>query len=275
MAAFLEGCDEFSTQNILASGRWGCRVASHASHGGVHSPIRRGPCASSFPIAAGGGLDITTRLMGQWLSERLGQQFVVENRPGGGSNIGTEAVARAPADGYTLLAVAHPQCGQRDALRQAQLQFHPRHRSGRGHRARVQHYVRPSIGSGTDHRGTCRLCQSQSRQDQHGLGRQWDLVHMAGELFKLMAGIDMVHVPYRGQGAALPDLLADRCRSCLQTTPGTTEFAATGKLRALAVTTAARAEALPDVPTVADTLPGFESSNCYGVGARPATRLPE
>jgi len=90
---------------------------------------------------------------------------------------------------------------------------------------------------------------------------------MAGELFKMMAGVDMVHVPYRGQGAALPDLLGGQVQVMFATTPGTTEFAATGKLRALAVTTAARAEALPDVPTVADTLPGFESSNWYGVGA--------
>ena len=122
-------------------------------------------------FAAGGATDILARLIGQWLSERLGQPFIIENRPGAGSNIGTEAVVRAPPDGYTLLLVSTGERDQRDALRQAQFQFHPRHRAGRGHHPRAQRHGGESVGSGQDGSRVHRLCQGQSGQDQHGVGR--------------------------------------------------------------------------------------------------------
>ena len=122
-------------------------------------------------FAAGGAADIIARLIGQWLSERLGQQFVIENRPGAGSNIATEAVVRAPPDGYTLLMVGCGERDQRDALRQAQFQFHPRHRAGREHHPRALRHGGESVGSGQDGSRVHRLCQGQSRQDQHGVGR--------------------------------------------------------------------------------------------------------
>ena len=125
-------------------------------------------------FAAGGATDILARLIGQWLSERLGQQFVIENRPGAGANIATEAVVRAPPDGYTLLLVGSRERDQRDALRQAQFQFHPRHRAGRGHHPRARCHGGQSIVSGQDRSRVHRLCQGQSGQDQHGVGRQRD-----------------------------------------------------------------------------------------------------
>ena len=150
-----------------------CRPC-RASQG--RKPIRRGRCALIVGFAAGGATDIVARLMGQWLSERLGQPFVIENRPGAGSNIGTEAVVRAPPDGYTLLLVSCGERDQRDALRQAQFQFHPRHRAGRGHHPRAQRHGGKSIGSGQNGSRVHRLCQGQSGQDQHGVGRQRDSV---------------------------------------------------------------------------------------------------
>ena len=123
-------------RRFSASGRGRCRAAGRLARSRGRKPIRRGRCASIVGFAAGGAPDIVARLMGQWLSERLGQPFIIENRPGAGSNIATEAVVRAPPDGYTLLMVGPSERDQRDALRQAQFQFHPRHRAGREHQPR-------------------------------------------------------------------------------------------------------------------------------------------
>ena len=148
------------------------------------------------------------RLMGQWLSERLGQPFVIENRPGAGSNIATEAVVKAPPDGYTLLLVSTRQRDQRDALRQAQFQLHPRHRAGREHHAACPwswwyiHRFRPRPFPSSS--PTPRPIRARSTWHRLATARR---AHVAGELFKMMAGVDMVHVPYRGSAPALTDLL--------------------------------------------------------------------
>ena len=141
-----------------------------ASHG--RKPIRRGRCASSSALPPAVPADILARLIGQWLSERLGQPFVIENRPGAGSNIATEAVVRAPAGRLHAPPGRSRQRDQRDALRQAQFQFHPRHRAGREHQPRAQRHGGESIGSGQDRSRVHRLRQGQSGQDQHGVGRQ-------------------------------------------------------------------------------------------------------
>ena len=171
-------------------------------------PTRPVRIVVGFP--AGSAPDIIARLMGQGLSERLGQQFVIENRPGAGSNIGTEVVVRAPPDGYTLLMVVATNAINATLYDEPQFQFHPRHCAGREHCRHVLWHVGQSIIPGQNCSRVHRLCQSQSGQDQHGLGRHWDGPHVVGELFKMMTGIDLVHVPYRA--VIGPIYSAGRCR---------------------------------------------------------------
>ena len=214
----------------------------------------------------GGALDIVARLMGQWLSERLGQPFVIENRPGAGTNIGTEAVAKAPPDGYTLLLISTPSAINatlyeklnfnfiRDIAPVATITSQP-----------FVMVVNPSVPAKTvpEFIAYAKANPGQINMASAGNGTG---PHVAGELFKMMAGVDMVHVPYRGSGPALTDLLGAQVQVLFSTMPSSIEHVRSGKLRALAVTTATRAEALPDIPTVADFVPGYEASGWYGVG---------
>jgi tripartite-type tricarboxylate transporter receptor subunit TctC len=218
-------------------------------------------------FAAGGGSDIVARLIGQWLSERLGQQFVIENRAGAGGNISTEAVVRAPPDGYTLLL-----SGVTDAINATlyeKLNFNfIRDIAPVAAIVGVSNvvYVHPSVPARTIPEFIAYAKANPGKINMASAGNG-SSSHMAGELFKMMAGVDMVHVPYRGQGPALSDLLGAQVQVLFATTPGTTEYVRAGTLRALAVTSATRSEVLPDVPTVGDFVPGYESSQWYGVGA--------
>jgi tripartite-type tricarboxylate transporter receptor subunit TctC len=229
------------------------------------------PVRIVVPFTPGGASDITARLMGQWLSERLGQQFVIDNRPGGGTNIGTEAVVRAPADGYTLLMV-----GGYNAIN-ATLYDKLNHNFIRDI-APVAGIivvpnvmvVNPSVPAATvpEFIAYAKSKPGKTTMASAGTGTP---SHVTGELFKMMAGVNLVHVPYRGGGPALTDLLSGQVQVMFATMPSSIEYIRAGKLRALAVATATRSEALPDVPTVGEFVPGYEASSWSGLGAPRAT----
>src|SRR6202795_4163546 len=218
-------------------------------------------------FAAGGGVDITARLIGQWLSERLGQSFITDNRPGAGGNIGTEAVVNAAPDGYTLLLATVPNAVNATLYEKLNFNF-IRDIAPVAGIIRVPQVIllNPSVPARTvpELIGYAKANPGKVNMASAGNG---SAPHMAGELFKMMAGIDMVHVPYRGQGPALSDLLGGQVPVLFATAPGTSDYIATGKLRALAVTSASRAELLPELPTVGEFVPGYETSQWYGIGA--------
>jgi tripartite-type tricarboxylate transporter receptor subunit TctC len=248
----------------LAGAAAGASVLPRVAHA-IDYPTR--PVRIIVAVAAGGGADIVARLIGQWLSERLGQQFIVENRPGGGTNIGTEMVARSPADGYTLLLVNLTHAINATLYEKLNYNF-VRDFAPVAGIVGVSNVVEihPSVPAKTMSEFIA-YAKANPGKINMGSAGNGSSSHMAGELFKMMAGVNLVHVPYRGQGPAMTDLLGGQLQVIFATTPGTTEFVRTGKLNALAVTTATRAEALPDVPPLADFVPGYESSQWYGLGA--------
>jgi tripartite-type tricarboxylate transporter receptor subunit TctC len=216
--------------------------------------------------APGASADTTARLMAQWLSERLGQSVVVESRPGGGTNIATEAVVRATPDGYTLLMVGTAQAI--NATLYDKLNFHfIRDITPVAGLIRFPNVivVNPSVPAKTvpELIAYAKASPGKISMASAGIGSG---PHVAGELFKMMAGVDMVHVPYRGGGPALTDLLGGQVQVYFPTTVSSIGYIRAGRLRALAVTTATRSDALPDIPTVAEFLPGYEASFWYGVG---------
>jgi tripartite-type tricarboxylate transporter receptor subunit TctC len=223
------------------------------------------------PIAPAGATDIVARLIGQWLSERLGQPFVIENRPGASTNLGTEAVVRAPADGYTLLL-----CSAVNATNAAlydKLNFNfirdiaPVAGVLRGPHVMV---VNPSVAAKSvpEFIAYAKSNPGKLNMASAGIGNG---THLVGELFKVMAGVDMVHVPYRSGGPALTDLLGGQVQVMFPTTVASIEYIRAGRLRALGVTAATRSDALPDVPTVGEFVPGYEASTWFGVCAPNAT----
>jgi tripartite-type tricarboxylate transporter receptor subunit TctC len=218
-------------------------------------------------FAAGGGVDITARLIGQWLNERLGQSFVVENRTGAGGNIGTEAVVTAAPDGYTLLLATVPNAVNASLYNNLKFNF-IRDIAPVAGIIRVPMFimVHPSLPAKTVPELIAHAKANPGKVNMASAGNG-SAPHMAGELFKMMTGVNMVHVPYRGQGPALTDLLGGEVQVLFATAPGTTDYVTTGKLRALAVTTTSRAEVLPDVPPVSDFVPGYETSQWYGMCA--------
>jgi tripartite-type tricarboxylate transporter receptor subunit TctC len=218
-------------------------------------------------LAAGGGADILARLMGQWLSERLGQQFVIENRPGAGTNVATEAVVRAPADGYTLLMVLPPNAVNATLYQKLNFNFIRDIAPVAGLiRTPLAMEINPSFPAKTvpEFIAYAKANPDKISMASAGIGTSG---HVAGELFKMMAHVDMAHVPYRGGAPAIIDLLGGQVQVLFDPVSSSTEYIRAGKLRALAVTTATRSEAFPDVPTVADFVPGYETSAFFGVGA--------
>jgi tripartite-type tricarboxylate transporter receptor subunit TctC len=229
------------------------------------------PVRLIVPFAPAGASDITARLIGQWLSERLGQQFVIDNRPGGGGNFGTEAVVRAPADGYTLLLVGG--FNAINATLYDKLSFNFIHDIAPV--AGIIRYplvmqVNPSFPAKTVPEFISYV-KSNPGKISYGSGGIGTSIHVASELFKMMAGVDMIHVPYRGGAPAMTDLMAGQVQVVFNPVPESMEFIRAGKLRPLAVTTATRSEVLPDVPTVGDFVPGYEASALQGIGAPKKT----
>jgi tripartite-type tricarboxylate transporter receptor subunit TctC len=222
-------------------------------------------------FAAGGPNDILARLMGQWLSERLQQPFIVENRLGAGSNLATEAVVRAPADGYTLLLVGSPNAINASLYDKLNFNFiadiAPVASFMRGALVMV---VSPSVPAKTLPEFIA-YAKANPGQLSYGSGGVGGITHLTPELFKMMAGIDMVHVPYRGVAPALTDLLGGRVQVLFSNPAQSIPYIKTDKMRALAITSAARSAALPDIPTVAEFVPGYEASSIFGFGAPKKT----
>ena len=229
------------------------------------------PVRLIVPVAPAGASDITARLIGQWLSERLGQPFIIENRPGAGNSIGTEAVVRAPADGYTLLLVGGFNAVNatfydklnynfiRDIAPVASIVRTP-----------FVMVVNPSVPAKSvpEFIAYAKANPGRITFGSAGIGGS---NHLARELFKFMAGVNMVHVPYRGIAPALNDLLGGQVQVTFASMPSSIEYISAGRLRALAVTTVSRAEALQDIPTVGEFVPGYEASAWFGIGAPKAT----
>jgi tripartite-type tricarboxylate transporter receptor subunit TctC len=218
-------------------------------------------------FAAGGPAEILARLIGQWLSERLGQPFIIENRPGAGSNIATEAVVRAPADGYTLLLVTTANAVNATLYDKLNYNFMRDIAPVAGLiRVPVVVEVNPAVPVKTIPE-LIAYAKANPQELNMGSAGNGTVQHIAGELFKMMTGVHMLHVPYRGQAPALVDLLAGQVQIMFDSMPASIEHVRAGRVRALAVGTAARSPALPDVPTVGDVVPGFEASAWYGVAA--------
>ena len=237
------------------------------------SRVARGQAYPTRPVrivvgaAPSGTYDIMARLIGEWLSERLGQPFVIENRPGAGTTIGTEAVVKAPPDGYTLLLVGA--AAVTSALLYHKLNFNLiRDIAPVAAISREPHImvVNPSVPASTVPEFIA-YAKANPGKVSFGSGGSGTVANMAGELFKVMAGVNMVHVPYRGNALALTDLIAGQMQLMFADTPSSIEHIKAGKLRALAVTTAVRSENLPEVPTMNAFVPGYEASFWSGIGA--------
>jgi tripartite-type tricarboxylate transporter receptor subunit TctC len=225
-------------------------------------------------FAAGGPNDIIARLMGQWLAERLGQPFVIENRPGAGSNIATEAVVRASPDGYTLLLVGSPNAINATLYDNLNFNFirdiAPVASLIRGALVMAVH---PSVPAKTLPEFIA-YAKANPGKLSYGSGGIGGITHLTSELFKMMAGVNMVHVPYRGVTPALADLLGGQVQVVFTNPAPLIGYIRAGKLRALAITTATRSEALPDIPTIGEFVRGYEASSIFGFGA-PKNTPPE
>ena len=248
----------------LAAGAAALPAVSHFARAQAY-PAR--PVRIIVPFAPAGSSDITARLIGQWLSERLGQQFVIDNRPGGGSNIATEAVVRAPADGYTLLLVGGFNAINATLYDKLNFNF-IRDIAPVASVIRFPYVmvVNPSVPAKSvpEFIAYAKANPGKVNMASAGTGAP---SHVTGELFKMMAGVDMAHVPYRSGGPALTDLLGGQVQVYFGTTVSSIEYVRAGRLRALAVTAATRSDALPSIPAMAEFVPGYESTSWVGIGA--------
>jgi tripartite-type tricarboxylate transporter receptor subunit TctC len=245
----------------------------HLAAGPAVSRIARAQAYPSRPVhvivgfTPGSAPDITARLIGQWLSERLGQQFLVENRPGAGGNIGTEVVVRAPADGYTLLLVAPPNAINTTLYDKLSFNFTRDIAPVAGViRQPLVIVVHPSFPAKTVPEFIA-YAKANPRKVSMASPGNGTTPHVSGELFRMMASIDMTHVPYRGGGQVMTDLIAGQVQVSFIGLVVAIEHIRTGKLRALAVTSATRSDVLPDIPTVGDFVPDYEASGWFGIGA--------
>jgi tripartite-type tricarboxylate transporter receptor subunit TctC len=248
----------------LAAGAAALPAASRIAQAQAY-PTR--PVRIIVGFTAGGAFDIAARLMGQWLSDRLAQPFIVENRPGASTNIATEAVVRAPADGYTLLLGGAVNTVNATLYEKLKFDF-IRDIAPVAGIIRFPNLmeVNPSFPAKTvsEFIAYAKVNPGKITFASTGIGTTQ---HLSGELFKMMTGVNMVHVPYRGGAPALTDLISGQVQVMFGALPASIEFIRAGKLCALAVTTATRSEALPDIPTVGEFVPGYEASGWNGVGA--------
>jgi len=248
----------------LAAGAVALPAASSIARAQAY-PAR--PVRIVVPFAAGGSTDIIARLIGQWLSERLGQQFVIENRPGAGSNIGTEVVVNAPPDGYTLLLVGASSAINATLYEKLNFNFLRDITPVAGIISLpFIMVVNPSFPAKTVPEFIA-FARTNPGKVNVASGGNGTAGHLSGELFKMMTGLNMVHVPYRGEAPALTDMLGGHVHAMFGTMPASIEYIRAGKLRALAVTSERRSEVLPDLPVVGDFVPGYETAALQGVGA--------
>jgi tripartite-type tricarboxylate transporter receptor subunit TctC len=225
------------------------------------------PVRIVVPYAPGGGTDIIARLMGQWLSERLGQQFIIENRPGGNSNIATEVVVQAPSDGYTLLVVDSAPAINATYYNKLNFDFIRDIAPVAGIASQPMIMdVNPSVPVKTVPEFIAYAKANPGKLNMAS-GGNGNPTHVAGELFKLMTGVNMLHVPYRGGTPAVSDLLGGQVQVCFTSIIASIEYIRAGQLRALAVTTSSRSKGLPEVPSLSEFLPGYEATDWKGMFA--------
>jgi tripartite-type tricarboxylate transporter receptor subunit TctC len=257
------------------------RAFVHLAAGAVATPaLSRGAQAQAYPsrpvrivvgFPAGGATDIQARLMGEWLTERLGQQFIVENKPGASGNIGTDTVAKAPADGYTLLQVVTPHAINAALYSNLPFDF-MRDIAPVICNARLAYVVvvNPSVPATTLPEFIA-YAKANPGKINYGSAGQGTPQNIACELFKMMTGVNLVHVPYKGGAPAVADLISGHVQVIFAPVSEAIQQIKAGKLRALAVTTASRLEVFPDLPPIADFVPGYEASGFAGIGVPKAT----
>jgi tripartite-type tricarboxylate transporter receptor subunit TctC len=249
----------------------GAAALSAVSHRAMAQAYPSRPVRIIVGLPAGGSADITARLIGQWLSERFGQQFLIENRPGAGTNVATEAVVRAAPDGYTLLLALTPNAINATLYDKLNFDFIRDIVPVAGIiRQPLVMLVNPTFPAKTvaEFIAYAKVNPSKINMASAGNGTSG---HVTGELFKMMAGINMLHVPYRGGAPALTDLLGGQVQVLFDPVASSTEYIKAGKLRALGLTSMTRLDPFPDIPLVGDTVPGFEASAFSGVGAPRST----